>query len=177
MKHQEGDEEEWMQRKIKLISEGGEYDDEFDDSCPICCTVIKYILVGVLFCFFLIIPAVMIYVGTAYTYCDDLFASWLLVGGVLCYIDFFILMSKEPLKRHCHVNTNFVYATFLGFLVIIMIWWVLGFGRIFSGMMDQDPLMEDPDCKLYLYTFPFWLSLSPFLIFFLIAFIFCCHNC
>ena len=34
---------------------------------------------------------------------------------------------------------------------------------------------DDPVCKFYLYTFPFWLGLSPFVIFFIILFMFCCH--
>ena len=58
-----------------------------------------------------------------------------------------------------------------------MIWWIFGFGRIFSGAMNTDLVMDDPVFKWYLYTFPFWLTLCPFVIFFLISFVFCCHNC
>ena len=167
----------WMEREIKLISVREELIDEEDDSCPLCCTVLKYILVMILLCFFLVVPFIMIYISISYSYCEDIFAPWLLIGGVLCYVDFLILLSKEPLKRNCNVNTNFVYYVFLGFLVIIMVWWIFGFGRIFSGVMNKDPVMKDPVCSWYLYTFPFWLTLSPFVIFFLIFFVFCCHNC
>ena len=167
----------WMEREIKLMSMREELDDEDDDSCPLCCTVLKYILVIILVCFFLVVPYMMIYIGANYSYCEDMFAPWLLIGGVLCYVDYLILISKEQLKRHFSVNANFVYYVFLGFLVIIMIWWIFGFGRIFSGAMNTDPVMDDPVCKWYLYTFPFWLTLCPFVIFFLISFVFCCHNC
>ena len=167
----------WMEREIKFMSVGEELSEEEDESCPLCCTVLKYFLVMILFCFFLVVPAIMIYISISYSYCEDIFAPWLMIGGVLCYLDFLILLSKEPLKRHCSVNTNFVYYVFLAFLVIIMIWWIFGFGRIFSGAMDKDPVMRDPVCSWYLYTFPFWLTLSPFAIFFLISFVFCCHNC
>ena len=39
---------EWMEREIKLISARDEFDDELDDSCPLCCKVTKYILVAIL---------------------------------------------------------------------------------------------------------------------------------
>ena len=167
----------WMEREIKFISVRGDLDDEEEDTCPLYCTIVKYILVVILFCFFLVTPLIMIYIGVSYRYCEDIFAPWLLIGGVLCYLDFLILLSKEPLKRHCSVNTNFVYYVFLIFLMIIMIWWVFGFGRIFSGAMERDLVMEDPVCRWYLYNFPFWLTLSPFIIFFFVSFVFCCHNC
>ena len=167
----------WMEREIQLMSMREDCEEEDDDSCPLCCTVLKYFLVLVLVCFFLVVPFFMIYVGVNYSYCEDLFAPWLLIGGVLCYVDYLILISKWPLKKFFEVNTTYIYQVFLAFLVIIMIWWVFGFGRIFSGAMNEDPVMSDPVCKWYLYTFPFWLSLSPFLLFFLILFVFCCHNC
>ena len=31
----------WMEREIKLISLRDELDDEDDDSCPLCCSVLK----------------------------------------------------------------------------------------------------------------------------------------
>lgn len=168
-----------MEREIQLMSlmEREECEEEDYDSCPLCCTVLKYFIVFLLGCFFLIVPFLMIYIGVNYSFCEDLFAPWLLVGGVLCYVDYLILLSKWPLKTYCEVNTTYIYYVFLGFLSIIMIWWVFGFGRIFSGAMDNDPVMSDPVCKWYLYDFSFWLTLSPFVLFFLIVFVFCCHNC
>ena len=75
----------WLEREVKLISVGerecfdyGEYEDQND--CPLCCVVTKYVLVIILVCFFVIIPTVMIYVGVAYRYCDDIFPAWLIAG-------------------------------------------------------------------------------------------------
>merc|ERR1719471_261742 len=171
----------WLEREVKLMSarEECDYYTEYEDdyTCPLGFVIVKYFLVIVLVIFFIIIPAIMIYVGISFGYCQDIFSAWLLVGGVLCYLDFLILLSKWPLKKYCGINSTYVYYVFLFWLAIILLWWVFGFGRIFSGAMNQEPIMSDDDCKKYLYTFPFWLCLSPFLIFFIILFIFCCHNC
>ena len=54
--------------------------EEDDYTCPICCTVTKYLLVIILVLFFLIIPSLMIYIGVSYTFCEDIFSIWLLAG-------------------------------------------------------------------------------------------------
>ena len=61
--------------------------EEDDYTCPICCTVTKYLLVIILVLFFLIIPSLMIYIGVSYTFCEDIFSIWLLAGmfGALYY--------------------------------------------------------------------------------------------
>merc|ERR1712154_629880 len=32
-------------------------------------------------CFFVVMPIVMIYIGIAYSYCEDMFSVWLIAGG------------------------------------------------------------------------------------------------
>ena len=66
------EEEEWC---------GGE---ELEDySCPLCCTLTKYLLVLLLVAFFLVTPALMIYTGVTHQACDDIFLAWLTAGGML----------------------------------------------------------------------------------------------
>ena len=60
------------------------------------------------------------------------------------YPDFLILIAKFPLK-HLGVDTVDVYYVFLFWLLIIMIWWVFGFGRIFSGAINTEPFMGNFD--------------------------------
>ena len=82
------------------------------------------------------------------------------LGGILCYLDFLVLVSKWPLKKHCGVDSTYVYYVFLFLLLIILLWytrhkmqgekilrpfnfrWVFGFGRIFSGSMNEEPIMS-----------------------------------
>ena len=71
-----------------------------------------------------------------------------LVGGFLCYLDFLVLLSKFPLKRYFSVDTVDVYYVFLFWLLVIMIWWIFGFGRIFSGAIDTEPFMGNFDLIL-----------------------------
>ena len=92
--------------------------------------------------------------------------SWplsnIFIGGILCYLDFIVLVSKWPLKNHCGVDSTYVYYVFLFLLLIILLWytshitykedykfkiihsrWVFGFGRIFSGSMNEEPIMSE----------------------------------
>ena len=62
-------------------------------------------------------------------------------GGILCYLDFLVLIAKFPLKHYFGVDTVDVYYVFLFWLLIIMTWWVAGFGRIFSGAINTEPFM------------------------------------
>ena len=62
-----------------------EYEDDY--TCPLGFVIVKYFLVIVLVIFFIIIPAIMIYVGISFGFCQDIFSAWLLVGLyiILCY--------------------------------------------------------------------------------------------
>eukprot|EP00092_Neocalanus_flemingeri_P002633 GFUD01002820.1.p1 GENE.GFUD01002820.1~~GFUD01002820.1.p1 ORF type:complete len:173 (+),score=13.58 GFUD01002820.1:265-783(+) len=165
--------EERYTEQTTMQEEHEEENDDFVDSCPPCFwSLLKYSLVLILFSFFLGVPFLMIYVGISYIHCEDMFAIWLLIGGVLCYIDLLILIVAKALKTP--ENQAIPYLAFFGILLIILIWWVFGFGRIFSGAMNREPVMDDPVCKWYLYTFPFWLCLSPFVIGIPILLICCC---
>ena len=71
------------------------------------------------------------------------------LGGILCYLDFLVLISKFPLKHYFGVDTVDVYYVFLFWLLVIMIWWVFGFGRIFSGAINTEPFMGNFDLILF----------------------------
>ena len=45
-------------------------------------------------------------------------------GGILCYLDFLVLVSKWPLKHYCGVDSTYVYYVFLLFLFIILLWYI-----------------------------------------------------
>ena len=49
--------------------------------------------------------------------------SNIFIGGILCYLDFIVLVSKWPLKKHCGVDTTYVYYVFLFLLLIILLWY------------------------------------------------------
>ena len=49
--------------------------------------------------------------------------SNIFIGGILCYLDFIVLVSKWPLKKHCGVDTTHVYYVFLFLLLIILLWY------------------------------------------------------
>ena len=49
--------------------------------------------------------------------------SNIIIGGILCYLDFIVLVSKWPLKKHCGVDTTYVYYVFLFLLLIILLWY------------------------------------------------------
>ena len=65
-----------------MISYDRDYEEEEDYTCPLCCIVAKYFLVFALLIFFIITPALMIYIGLNYGFCEDMFSMWLLVGKV-----------------------------------------------------------------------------------------------
>ena len=65
------EEEEWCG--------GGEVEDY---SCPLCCTLTKYLLVLLLVVFFLVTPALMIYTSITHQSCDDIFLAWLTAGRI-----------------------------------------------------------------------------------------------
>ena len=141
--------------------------------CLLFCKMLMYLFVLSLLCVFLGVPFLMIYIGINYNYCQDMFTYWLVIGGVLCYITigiFCIMMIIDQDTRY----KSCIYLAFFGFLLLILIWWIFGFGRIYSGSMNRDPVMDDPVCKWYLYTFPFWLTLAPFALLFIGCLAGCC---
>ena len=71
------------------------------------------------------------------------------------------------------VNLDKNGILFFTFLLITFIWYVFGFGRIFSGTMNDDPLMEDEVCRWYLYKLPFWITLMPIFLMIPMCFIIC----
>ena len=135
--------------------------------------VLMFLYILSLLCFLLVGAFFMIYIGINYNYCQDMFTYWLVIGGVLCYITigiFCIMMIIDQDTRY----KSCIYLAFFGFLLLILIWWIFGFGRIYSGSMNRDPVMDDPVCKWYLYTFPFWLTLAPFALLFIGCLAGCC---
>ena len=143
-----------------------------------CWCMIKTVLLICLILFLIVLPAMMLYSGITYDYCGDIFSTWLLVGGVLAYLDSFIFLVWMFLRRK-HKMDDVTYTIcdlpcmpcFLGIFAVVsitlVIWWSIGQGRLFSGSIIQDPVMEDPVCKLYLFTFPYWLCILPYLVLFL----------
>jgi len=127
--------------------------------------------------FILITPSLMLYIGITYDYCEDMFSTWLIIGGIVCYVDALLFLSWIFLRRKNKVDDmTYTVCDFsclkcsLGIFIVVsvflLIWWVFGFGRIFSGSVLEDPIMEDPVCRWYLYKFSFWLSLLPFFLLF-----------
>jgi len=135
----------------------------------------KYATLALLAGFSLVCPPSMIYSGIAYIHCDTLFPPWLLVGALLWYI---LLVAYY--KRR--------YETCCGTLIIItpifFIWWLLGFSRIMVDGKEvrNQPMMQEGDCKLYMYWLPFFIAEIPVIFFagfllhviFLMFFYVCC---
>ena len=143
-----------------------------------CWSIIKTVLLICLVIFLVVLPAMMLYIGITYDYCGDIFSTWLIVGGVLAYVDSFIFLVWILLRRK-KKEDDITYTVcdlpcmpcFLGIFgvvsIILVIWWACGQGRMFSESMYEEPMMEDPVCKLYLFTFPFCLIILPYLLLFL----------
>lgn len=143
-----------------------------------CWLIIKLVLLICLVTFLTVLPAVMLYIGVAYDYCGDMFSTWLITGGVLIYVDSFLFLFWMFLRRKkkvddityeiCNIPCSPCFLGILGAVSFaIVIWWVFGHARILSGSMVEDPVMEDPACRLYLFTFPFWLCILPYIFLFL----------
>lgn len=132
-----------------------------------------------LFLYFIIVPCIMIYFGVSSLHCEDLFPIWLIIGGVLCYITliiFVIYMCMAMRKAAC---TGISFYVFSGFSFLLCIWWVSGFTRLAGSARYADiekkaqevkgifgePWVSDPLCKQYLLDFPFWLTISPLILF------------
>jgi len=162
-----------------------------DDDC--CWKCNKWFLVAVLVPYFLIVPAVLLYIGFSYDYCDDIFSTWLIVGGFLLYLDVLLGGVSFFVNRTFHLKKltfPCIGYTFIIVTVSVLIWWVFGFSRIFGparrpnlddmGMVELS-MYDDPICWAALYTFPFWLVLTPFMLvgwfFIFILFFACCSLC
>ena len=65
----------------------------------------------------------MLYAGIKYQYCEDIFTVWLIIGGVLCYVNFIMAIVyiyakktqspktkwKEDLKNHVQNQHKGIY--------------------------------------------------------------------
>ena len=152
-------------------------DDDMEPSYIVwCCS--GYTAVSLLAIFSLLLPPLMIYSGHVYSYCDDLFPPWLIIGAVLWYIEIVVFTLNRKTNKTMNVKkvTNpCTYMLFCMFSTFFLIWWVFGVGRIFGparsvmrghtpsdlGIYD-DPMMEDTSCKLFMYQLPFWICMIPF---------------
>ena len=171
------------------------YEDDDEAPCIICChcdlscpcgwrysfsLLLKYFLLIPFTCFNIVVPSIMIYIGINYSYCDDMFSPWLIFGGIIVYADcllfvFWRCLIKKRRVYDIHYTVcdfpciRVALSTFVGVSVMFFTWWLFGFARIFSGSMldDRVTMMEDPVCRLYLYKFPFWLSVFPFIFLFI----------
>ena len=140
---------------------------------PIFCRALNYIFFILIISYFVAAPILMFYIGVQYLYCNDLFAPWLIVGGVLHVCTYLLLLLNFIDKQECNFFQDKNGILFFTFLFITFIWYVFGFGRIFSGSMNDDPLMEDEVCRWYLYKLPFWITLMPIFLMIPMCFIIC----
>ena len=148
------------------------------DSSDMCFHRFMKFFLGVIVVCALVTPPFMMYCGVAYHYCDDIFPTWLLIGAVSCYIELslsiFLCKTYKSLGfRNCSYLIIFIFCII--FSLLFFVWWMFGVARVLGparsyqrgittdlGIYD-DPIMEDPECKLYMFTFPFWLSIVPFI--------------
>ena len=174
----EKDVEKQFVRRMEL------YEDDDEPPCIICChhdlscpcgwrysfsLLLKYFLLIPFTCFNMVVPCIMIYIGINYSYCDDMFSLWLIFGGILYYADCLLFVFWRYTVCGFSCSTRVALNIFVGVSVMFFIWWLFGLVRIFSGsMLDGGvTMMEDPVCRLYLYKFPFCLSIIPFIFFFI----------
>ena len=121
-------------------------------------------------CSSILLPPTMVYIGIKYHHCDAIFPPWMIIGAVFWYLDCILCGFY---KKGCY--NNFSVYLIIAITVLLVIWWVFGFSRIFGparsalrgydldlGIYD-DPMMDDAECKLYMFTFNFWLCLLPFI--------------
>ena len=148
-------------------------DDNEEDKNPKCCTALYYTLSVLIVSYFVAAPILMLYVGIRYLYCNDLFAPWLIAGGVLHICTYMSLLLNYICQREFKFRGDKFGILFFTILFITFIWYIFGFGRIFSGSMNEETMMEDDVCKWYLYKMPFWLTLMPFILLIPICFVVC----
>lgn len=171
--------EELEQKNISRINSGGSRSMPFKLKLNSCDSDIcfKYFWSILLSLYFLIVPFLMLYVGINYHYCEDLFSIWLILGGVLCYVDCFIFVIFMYARRGKEKCFSCYCCIWFLFTLVVTCWWLFGFARVLAparniglslrtgdfGIYDE-PFMDDPICKFYLFTFPFWLTLTPWML-------------
>ena len=138
--------------------------ESLDDEESKCWKVLYYLFIVLIVSYFMTAPILMLYVGISYLNCDDMFAPWLIIGGVLHICTFLPLFFNFMNEQKCDI-------LFFTMLFVTFIWYIFGFGRIFSGSMNEDTIMDDEVCKWYLYKIPFWLTLMPFILLIPICFV------
>ena len=142
------------------------------------CAVVFYILISLNLSYFVTAPILMLYFGEKYFYCNDIFAPWLIVGGVFhvfTYISFFVnYMNRQQGDASGGENDGKLGIRFLLLLFITIIWYIFGVGRIFTGSINEENKVVEVDiCKWYLYNVTFWLTLSPIVLLIPLFFIIC----
>ena len=155
--------EQWVIDDLEAVPRSS----EGDSSSSVCHDALDYFVYFLVGAYCIIMPGLSLYFGIAYYYCEDQSAPWLIVGGVLGYGNISFYLVRKFLKRFIGDK---IHDWLLGMIIIVSIillfWWVWGLSRILSGSILDDPVMEDPVCKEYMYRFPFWLTLIPFIIVF-----------
>ena len=151
-------------------------DENIDDEDSMCCKYFYYLLIVVIVSYFVGAPIIMLYVGIVSLNCDDMFAPWLIIGAVLHICTELSLVFSLLEKPKLSFKVDVCGILFFTLLFITFIWNVFGFGRIFSGSMNEDPIMEDDTCRWYLYKIPFWLTLMPFILLIPICFVLMYHE-
>ena len=173
-------------------------DTDFSDPSDVWCCFNKWCVGSILVPYFIIGPAVLLYIGFAYHYCEDIFSIWLIVGGFLVYLADGLFLWTWYVNRtfsYKKLKNKRAHFTFLAVAVLVVIWWVCGFARIFgparkimkTGIYDPNdigiyglPFMDDPECRAHLYEFPWWLMNTTFIIlgWFLVSiFVYACLGC
>merc|ERR1719435_73523 len=85
--------------------------------------------------YFLLGPAAMLYVGFSSFHCNDIFSDWLICGGFLVYLDVGLFVATWRANKtwsYKKVKNACIYWTFIALSGLVIIWWVIGYSRIFS---------------------------------------------
>ena len=153
-----------LDAELELQRTSSYADDDKDCDCFCFGYLMKFFEVLSLALLF-ISPLLTFYVGFKSRYCEDMFSTWLIFGGVICSVDCLVGLLRIAVKRAGMIDLIPYVDLFITIMFLItIVWWVFGSGRIFSGSILKDPIMEDPSCKWYLYTIPFWYTLCPMII-------------
>ena len=184
--HGEGEDEGHTQEDHGTRDESHTLTFSVPDRCDedICVSCVTYCYLGLLACCCLVVPGLMIYVGIRYHWCQDIFSPWVIVGGILCYINLFIFIlhwrenKTISLKKILSRDKRTKYYLFLGLSLIIIIGWVGAFARIMNTFDGEGwlgaPMMSDPVCMFYMHDVIWGITTLPFFFIFLFIFLFCC---
>ena len=198
--HNSGHPEEESHRQLLHNQEQGQMVVDSDQSgclpegdCEDIFVKISTILcLGSLLCCLVILPPIMVVIGINFFHCDAVFPSWLIVGAVIWYVDllsFWVHWKANKTMSFKKVEDKRKFFLFIGVAVILIIWYSIGFARIFGparramrgwstdpGIYD-DPMMKDADCHFYMITFNFWLTLLPCIFFGFFILFLCIFAC